>query len=65
MQENLQNAVEIKYISHGVFHEMLRFMYAGGVCNIEKITENLFIAADKYALDELTAACVNCLCILQ
>lgn len=62
MKENFQSTVEIQDIDYEVFQEVLRFVYAGKVNNIERIAENLFIAADKYALDELMAACATSLC---
>lgn len=62
MKENLENTVEISDISYEIFTEMFRFIYTGKVINIGNIAEALYIAADKYALYELAAACVSTLC---
>ena len=60
-KENLTNQIKIEDIEPDVFHEMLRFIYTGRVPlkMLETMAASLFIAADKYLLDELKIECEN------
>jgi speckle-type POZ protein len=44
-----------------VFQELLRFIYTGQLCieKMESLAAGLFIAADKYMLDDLKVKCEN------
>jgi speckle-type POZ protein len=60
-KEKLTNQIEIEDIEPEVFQELLRFIYTGRVQfdKLELIAAGLFIAADKYLLDELKMKCEN------
>ena len=60
-KENLTNQIKIEDIEPDVFQEMLRFIYTGRVQvdKLEVMAADLFIAADKYLLDELKNKCEN------
>jgi speckle-type POZ protein len=60
-KENSTNQVKIEDMEPDVFHEMLRFIYTGRVQfdKMESMATELFIAADKYLLDELKKECEN------
>ena len=59
MTEQSTNQIEIEDIEPEVFQELLRFIYTGRVSRaaMESMAANLFIAADKYLLDELKMKC--------
>lgn len=57
MKENTNNVVHIEGIEHAIFKEMLRFVYAGKVNEIENIADDLLAVADKYSLEELKGMC--------
>lgn len=57
MKENTDNEVEIKEIKYEVFKELLRFIYAGKVNDIDNVADGLFAAADKYQLERLKVMC--------
>ena len=61
MKEKLTNQIEIEDIEPEVFHALLRFIYTGRVLfdKMESMAAGLFIAADKYLLDELKMKCEN------
>ena len=62
--ESLTNRIRIQDVEPEVFHELLRFIYTGRVSLEEKMdcfVARLFLAADKYLLDELKNQCENCL----
>jgi speckle-type POZ protein len=75
-KEKLSNEIEIKDVEPDVFHQLLRFIYTGRLSlkTMETMAVALFIAADKYLLDQLTNKCelfllykmtpVNCLELL-
>jgi speckle-type POZ protein len=75
-KEKLSNEIEIKNVEPDVFHQLLRFIYTGrlSLATMETMAVALFIAADKYLLDQLTNKCelfllykmtpVNCLELL-
>jgi speckle-type POZ protein len=60
-KEKLTNQIEIEDIEPEVFQELLRFIYTGRVQfdKLELMAAGLFIAADKYLLDELKMKCEN------
>ena len=60
-KENFTNQIEIEDIEPDVFHELLRFIYTGrlSTATMESIGVGLFIAADKYLLDDLKIECEN------
>jgi speckle-type POZ protein len=61
MEENLTNQIEIEDIEPEVFQELLRFIYTGKVPleKLETMVADLFIAADKYVMNELKMKCEN------
>jgi speckle-type POZ protein len=61
MREQSTNQIEIEDIEPEVFQEMLRFIYTGRVQvdKMESVAAGLFIAADKYLLDQLKMTCQN------
>jgi speckle-type POZ protein len=60
-KENLTNQITIQDIEPEVFHELLRFIYTGRVSleKMDSLAAGLFIAADKYLVDELKRKCEN------
>lgn len=62
MKESLENTVEIDDVNYEVMQELFRFVYTGKINNIDKLARDLFLAADKYALEELKSTCVKYLC---
>ena len=58
-KENLTNQIKIEDIEPEAFHALLRFIYTGWVQfdKMETMAASLFIAADKYLLDELKMKC--------
>ena len=60
-KENLTNQIKIEDIEPDVFQELLRFIYTGRVQvdKLEVMAAGLFIAADKYFLDQLKMTCEN------
>jgi speckle-type POZ protein len=61
MEENLTNQIKIEDIEPDVFQELLRFIYTGRVQvdKLETMAAGLFIAADKYLMDQLKMTCQN------
>jgi speckle-type POZ protein len=61
MKEQSTNQIKIEDIEPEVFQELLHFIYTGRIskATMEKMAANLFIAADKYLLDELKMKCEN------
>ena len=61
MKEQSTNQVKIEDIEPGVFDQLLRFIYTGRVPldKLETMAADLFIAADKYLMDELKMKCEN------
>jgi speckle-type POZ protein len=61
MKEQSTNQIKIEDTEPEVFKELLRFIYTGRVstATMETMAANLFIAADKYLLDELKTECEN------
>lgn len=62
MKDNLTSTIEVEDIGYEIFTEMCRYIYAAKINNMELIAEDLYVAADKYALRELTDQCFDCLC---
>jgi speckle-type POZ protein len=60
-KENLTNQIKIEDIEPDVFQELLRFIYTGRVstATMKTMAASLFIAADKYLLDQLKMTCQN------
>jgi speckle-type POZ protein len=61
MKEQSTNQVKIEDIDPEVFDQLLRFIYTGRVPldKLETMAASLFIAADKYLMDELKMKCEN------
>jgi speckle-type POZ protein len=61
MKEQSTNQVKIDDIEPEVFDQLLRFIYTGRVPldKLETMAAGLFIAADKYLMDELKMKCEN------
>ena len=61
MKEQSTNQVKIEDIDPEVFDQLLRFIYTGRVPldKLETMAADLFIAADKYLMDELKMKCEN------
>ena len=57
MLENKSNIVNIPDVDNEVLKQMLRFIYIGQVENMETIASGLFIAADKYNIEDLKTKC--------
>ncbi|XP_078158211.1 BTB/POZ and MATH domain-containing protein 2-like [Carex rostrata] len=70
MAEATQQQIKIADMCSEVFEAMLHFIYTDSVpaCNSEKtsmkLTQQLFVAADRYALEGLKALCEDKLCDL-
>jgi speckle-type POZ protein len=61
MKEQSTNQIKMEDIDPDVFQALLRFIYTGRVrtATMETMAANLFIAADKYLLNELKNECEN------
>ncbi|XP_065203506.1 speckle-type POZ protein B-like [Planococcus citri] len=59
MKENQQNCVEITDVNEEIMGEMLKFIYTGVCENLDKLADDLLIAADKYDIDHLKKICVE------
>ena len=62
MVEGLSNKVNIEDVEPEVMNEVLRFIYTGKTLLIDKMSDLLLAAADKYSLDRLKALCEEALC---
>ena len=60
-KKTLTNRITIQDVEPEVFQELLRFIYTGQLCieKMESLAAGLFIAADKYMLDDLKVKCEN------
>ncbi|XP_065203504.1 speckle-type POZ protein B-like [Planococcus citri] len=59
MKENQQNCVEITDVNEDIMGEMLKFIYTGMCENLDKLADDLLIAANKYDIDHLKQVCVE------
>ena len=59
VRENKSNSVDIIDVDYDILREMLRFIYQGQVENMETVASALFIAADKYNIQDLKDECEN------
>ncbi|KAJ8675662.1 hypothetical protein QAD02_011448 [Eretmocerus hayati] len=59
MKEKEQDLVEIEDVSYDVMKELLRYIYSGKVNDLGKIAKDLFVAADKYLIENLKKVCEN------
>ena len=59
MFEKQSNIVKITDINYDVLKEMLQFIYTAKVENIKTFASELFIAADKYDIQDLKSQCAN------
>ncbi|KAJ8669888.1 hypothetical protein QAD02_001147 [Eretmocerus hayati] len=57
MKENKENKLEIPDFEPAVIKEILRYIYAGKVENLDKLDSDLFLAANKYGITGLKNAC--------
>lgn len=57
-----QSWIQITDVGYEILKELFRFTYIGKVKSIEKIVNNLFIAAEKYSIRGLKALCDQILC---
>ncbi|XP_055846252.1 protein roadkill-like [Episyrphus balteatus] len=57
MKETKSGRVVITDVKPEVIQEMLHFIYTGSSQKIKEMADELFIAADKYALDDLKKMC--------
>lgn len=62
MLENERSRVEIEDIDGDIMLEILRFIYAGKIQNIDSLADALLPAADKYCLERLKVQCEETLC---
>ena len=62
MTEKETRKVEIPDLYPEVISEMLCFIYTGKTPELDKLAEDLLVAADKYQLDQLKSICVDNLC---
>jgi speckle-type POZ protein len=49
-EERKHNCVEITGVDHEVLCEMLHFIYTGKAANLEKMDDDLLVAADKVSM---------------
>lgn len=63
MVEGISNKVQIDDVEPDVMAEILRFIYTGKTSSIDKMSDLLLAAADKYALDRLKSLCEEELCL--
>jgi speckle-type POZ protein len=59
-EESKKNGAEISDVEPEVFEEMW-FIYSGNAPNLDKKTDDLLAAADKYALEHLKVMCEDSL----
>lgn len=61
MIESQDNCIKIADFNANIVGGMLTFIYTGEVPNLNELSENLLVVADKYALDRLKALCAESL----
>ncbi|KAJ8675640.1 hypothetical protein QAD02_011426 [Eretmocerus hayati] len=59
VNKNARTVIEIKDVSYDVMKEVLRYMYAGKVNDLDKMAKGLHVAADKYLIESLKEICQN------
>lgn len=57
MQENILQTIKIVDMDADVLEELIQFMYRRKVRNFETLAAELFIAADKYGMEDLKLIC--------
>ncbi|XP_016841664.1 protein roadkill [Nasonia vitripennis] len=62
MIEKQENLVTIEDMDHDTIKELLRFIYAGKVENLEKLAKSLYLAADRCGIEELMNLCSDYFC---
>jgi len=58
-EESKTGIVKVQGIDASVMEALIQFMHLGSVENLEENAENLFVAADKYAILDLKAQCAK------
>jgi len=58
-EESKTGIVKIQDISATVMEAVVQFLHLGAVENLDEIAEELFVAADKYAIHDLKVQCSN------
>ena len=56
-KEGRTKTVQVEDIEPAVFKEMLRYLYTVNVCQLDAMTEPLFVAAHKYQIESLKIYC--------
>lgn len=56
-KESQEQAIHLPDQSFDAMREMLLFIYTGDVPNLDKVAEDLYVAADKYSMGELKTLC--------
>lgn len=56
-KESQEQAINLPDQSFDAMKEMLLFIYTGEVPNLDKVAEDLYVAADKYSMGELKSLC--------
>lgn len=57
MKENQENLIEINDIDDNIFEALFKLIYLGEIQDIKDICDDLFIAADKYQIQDLKYLC--------
>lgn len=57
MKESLEGKIKLDDMSPSVCKELLRFIYQGKVDNLSHCVTELYIAADKYGMNDLRGLC--------
>jgi speckle-type POZ protein len=61
MKEAQSSKVEVMDVDPHVFEQMLCYIYTGFAPDVDRYAEELLVAANKYALEELKTGCVRVL----
>ncbi|XP_075538287.1 speckle-type POZ protein-like [Dermacentor variabilis] len=56
-KESQEQVIHLPDQSFDAMREMLLFIYTGEVPNLDKVAEDLYVAADKYSMSELKTLC--------
>ena len=57
MEESVSNEIKIKDMDSEIFQELLSYMYAGKVKDLEEQAQEILIAANRYEIDGLKFIC--------